>query len=131
MSSFTIGQQLGPLERGPITTRHLVEYAGASLDFNRIHYDEPFARAGGHPSVIVHGMLSMAFLGQLAAQLAGRDARVQALRGRFRAVAYPGDTIIARGEVTAVDANATEIKLSASRSDGTIVIDGSAILVPR
>lgn len=131
MSAFTVGQQVGPLIRGPITTRQLVEYAGASLDFNRIHYDEPFAKAGGHPSVIVHGMLSMAFLGQLAAQLAGKEHRVARLQARFRAVAYPGDTITARGEITAVAADATELKLSATRSDGTVILDGGAVLVPR
>src|SRR6185369_914504 len=99
---FAVGERLGPITRGPITTRQLVEYAGASLDFNRIHYDEPFARAGGHPSVIAHGMLSMAFLGQLAVQVAGNQARLRTLKARFRAVAYPGDVITVRGEVVSV-----------------------------
>ena len=72
---MTPGDQLGPIERGPITTRQLVEYAGASLDFNRIHYDEPFAKAGGFPSVIAHGMLSMGFFGELVARWAGATKR--------------------------------------------------------
>ena len=126
--ALTVGQALGPLVRGPITTRQLVEYAGASLDFNRIHYDEPFARAGGHPSVIVHGMLSMAFLGQLAVQLAGPHGRLRALRARFRAVVHPGDVITVRGEVQSSDPDGAELKLSATRSDGTVILEGSATL---
>jgi acyl dehydratase len=125
---LSVGQSIGPIERGPITTRHLVEYAGASLDWNRIHYDEPFARAGGHPSVIAHGMLSMAFLGQLAAQLAGPTALLSALKARFRAVAYPGDVITIRGEVVSVTSDAIDLKLTATRTDGTVVLEGSATL---
>ena len=59
------GLALPPLTKPPLTTRQLVQYAGASGDFNRIHYDEPFAKAGGFPTVIAHGMLSMGFFGQL------------------------------------------------------------------
>ena len=60
-----VGDALPPVEKAAITTTQLVQYAGASGDFNRIHYDEPFAKEGGFPSVIAHGMLSMAFFGQL------------------------------------------------------------------
>jgi acyl dehydratase len=129
---LVVGQPLGPIERGPITTRHLVEYAGASLDFNRIHYDEPFARAGGFPSVIAHGMLSMAFLGQLAAQLGGGPAPLRELKARFRAVAFPGDTVVVTGVVKGRRAEGAaqvvELELSAKRPDGTVLLEGSAVL---
>ena len=117
------GDLVPPITRGPITTRHLVEYAGASLDFNRIHYDEPFARAGGHASVIAHGMLSMAFFGQMAAALGGR---ITALSARFRAVTYPGDVVRVEGQVAAVTDDTVELKLVAYRSDGTVTLEGSA-----
>ncbi len=61
------------LVKEPVERIQLVKYAGASGDFNRIHYDEPFAKAGGFPSVIAHGMLSMGFFGQLV-----RRERVEA-----------------------------------------------------
>ena len=125
---MTPGQKLGPLSRGPITTRQLVEYAGASLDFNRIHYDEPFAKAGGFPSVIAHGMLSMAFFGELAAGL----GRVQKLAARFKAVTFPGDVVKVTGEVIAVRREGgddlVELKLQAARPDGTVTLEGSATI---
>jgi len=132
LRDLVVGQALGPIERAPITTRQLVEYAGASLDFNRIHYDDPFARAGGHPSVIAHGMLSMAFLGQLAASLTGGPGPIRELKARFRAVAYPGDVLRVSGVVKAVRAAGpavvVELELTAKRADGTVLLDGSATL---
>jgi acyl dehydratase len=126
--SLTVGTRLGPLIRGPITTRQLVEYAGASLDFNRIHYDEPFAKAGGHPSVIAHGMLSMAFFGQLLAEAVGGPLRIRTLSARFKAVAYPGDTVSVTGEVVRRDGAVHELALSATRQDGTVLLEGKATL---
>ena len=136
LQGLTVGQTLGPLLRGPITTRQLVEYAGASLDFNRIHYDEPFARAGGHPSVIAHGMLSMAFLGQLTAELAGGPKHLVSLSARFKAVTYPGDSIRVTGTVAAIREEGTsrtiELTLRAERLEASgaasVVIDGAATL---
>ena len=43
----------------------LVRYAGASGDFNPIHYNDVFAQSVGLPGVIAHGMLAMAFASQL------------------------------------------------------------------
>jgi acyl dehydratase len=120
------GDQLGPIERGPITTRQLVEYAGASLDFNRIHYDDPFAKAGGFPSVIAHGMLSMAFFGQLVAEVVGGPRRIVQLQARFKSVAFPGDVIRVSGEVVSVAGGKAELKLVAQRPDGTTALEGSA-----
>ena len=136
LATLTVGQTLGPLVRGPITTRQLVEYAGASLDWNRIHYDDPFARAGGHPSVIAHGMLSMAFLGQLTAELAGGPKHIVALSARFKAIAYPADTIRVTGTVAAIREEAgsrkIELALRAERLDATgaatVIIDGAATI---
>ncbi|MGZ3405630.1 MAG: MaoC/PaaZ C-terminal domain-containing protein [Polyangia bacterium] len=119
---------LPPLEKPPISTTQLVQYAGASGDFNRIHYDEPFAREGGFPSVIAHGMLSMAFFGQLVADWAGGPQHVVRLSARFNAVTFPGDRITVGGEVVARDAAAgtVELKLFARKPDGTVTLEGSA-----
>jgi acyl dehydratase len=105
-----------------------VQYAGASGDFNRIHYDDPFAREAGFPSVIAHGMLSMAFFGQLVADWAGSPERVARLAARFRAVTFPGERITVGGEVIARDeaSRTVELKLWARKSDGTVTLEGSA-----
>jgi acyl dehydratase len=125
--TLAAGQTLPTLERGPITTRQLVEYAGASLDFNRIHYDEPFAKAGGFPSVIAHGMLSMAFLAQLVAQVAGTK-NIRQLQARFKAVAFPGDTLRVSGEVARVENGEAHLAVRVQRPDGTVAVEGTAIV---
>ena len=122
---LTVGERLGPLDKGPLTTRQLVMYAGASGDFNRIHYDEPFAREAGFPSVIVHGMLSMAFFGELLSGAVG-PTRVRALSARFRAVAVPGEVLTLTGEVTEADGEQATLALVARRADGVVVLEGSA-----
>lgn len=123
-----VGDLVPSVEKPPITTTQLVQYAGASGDFNRIHYDEPFAREGGFPSVIAHGMLSMAFFGQLVADWAGGPEHVARLHARFRAVTFPGDRITVAGEVVARDeaARTVELRLSARKPDGTVTLEGAA-----
>jgi acyl dehydratase len=118
-----VGEQIGPLEKAPITKKQLVMYAGASGDFNPIHYDHEFATAGGYPSVIAHGMLSMAFFGQLLSRY-----RVKRLSTRFKAVTYPGDVVTVSGEVVSVDENSAEIKLIAKTQAGTFTLEGSATI---
>jgi acyl dehydratase len=124
-----VGAALPPLEKAPITTTQLVQYAGASGDFNRIHFDDPFAREAGFPSVIAHGMLSMAFFGQLLSDWAGPAAVVR-LHARFRAVTFPGERITIGGEVSARDpaARTVDVTLWAKKADGTLTLDGSATI---
>jgi acyl dehydratase len=123
------GLALPPLTKPPITTKQLVQYAGASGDFNRIHYDEPFAKAGGFPSVIAHGMLSMGFFGELVSRWAG-PTRVRRLGARFKAVAFPGDVITVEGTVSEVDAQACTalIQLTAKNQKGVVTLEGTALV---
>jgi acyl dehydratase len=129
-ASVSVGDQLPPLTKPPITTTQLVQYAGASGDFNRIHFDDPFAREAGFPSVIAHGMLSMGFFGQLVADWAGGPDRVARLATRFKAVTFPGDVVTVGGEVVTRDeaARAVELKLWARKSDGTVTLEGGAVV---
>ena len=124
-----VGAALPPLTKPPITTRQLVQYTGASGDFNPIHYDADFALAGGYPSVIAHGMLSMAFFGQLVSGFAG-PAAICRISARFKAVTYPGDVITCSGEVTALDAaeHTAELKLTARNQSGAVTLEGAATL---
>jgi len=122
------GTQLAPLEKAPVDRVQLVKYAGASGDFNRIHYDDGFAREGGYPSVFAHGMLIMAFLGQLVSEFAGGPGGIVKLGCRFRAITWPGDVITCRGRVTHKDAGTrtVDLQLQAVTQDGTIVAEGTA-----
>jgi len=127
MRPITVGDKLPDLVSPPITPRQLVQYAGASGDWNEIHYHEPFARAAGFPSVIAHGMLSMAFLGRLCAAWGGPGS-VRRLSVRFRAVTFPGDVVTCSGQVVSVHGTKVEVQLSAKKNDGTITLDGTAVL---
>ena len=57
------GDDLAPLVKEPVTRVQLVQYAGASGDFNPIHWDPERGQEMGLGGVIAHGMLSMGFLG--------------------------------------------------------------------
>jgi acyl dehydratase len=79
----------------------LVRYAGASTDFNPIHWSERFARGVGLPDVIAHGMLTMAVAGRLVPAWTGDQAAVRSYRVRFtRPVVVPDDDTGATLEVT-------------------------------
>ncbi len=66
-----------------ITRSQLVQYAGASGDFNIIHWNERFAKAVGLPDVIAHGMFTMATAGRLVTDWAGDPAAVVEYGVRF------------------------------------------------
>ena len=67
---------------GPLELADLVRYAGASNDFNPLHYDPAFARSAGQPTIIAHGMLSAGFLASFLTGWFGPDS-VHRLKVRF------------------------------------------------
>src|SRR5271168_1543622 len=85
-----------------VTRRDLVRYAGASGDFNVIHWNERIARSVGLPDVIAHGMLTMALAGRFLTEWAGGDpGAVTEFGVRFSApVVVPDDDKGATVEVT-------------------------------
>lgn len=96
------GQQL-PSRTFRVTRADLVRYAGASLDFNPIHWSQRVAEAVGLPGVIAHGMLTMALAGRAVTGWAGAPDAVIDFRVRFsRPVAVPDDDKGAEVEVSAV-----------------------------
>lgn len=95
-----VGEAIPALTKPAIGPVQLALFAGASGDHNPIHLDEQAAKAGGLPGVIAHGMLSMAFLGQLLTGWVPQRA-IRAFQARFSAMAFPGDVITCKGVVTA------------------------------
>ncbi|MET7517743.1 MaoC/PaaZ C-terminal domain-containing protein [Streptomyces sp. NPDC005373] len=71
-ADVAVGSRLGE-QSYPITRHTLIQYAGASGDFNTIHWSERTARAAGLPDVIGHGMLTMAETGRMLTDWAGGD----------------------------------------------------------
>lgn len=120
------------LTKGPVTTVQLVMYAGASGDFNRIHYDLPFALEAGLGGVIAHGMLTMGFAAQAVTDWAGPGALIRDIAARFLTPVRPGDVVRLTGKVdsTAMDAGRTVASLSfVGDTDNGRVITGSAVAV--
>lgn len=73
----------------------IVQYAGASGDFNALHTNEVYAREiGGFPGVFAHGMLTMALTGRLVTDTLGIE-NLTRFGGRFTAQVWPGDTLTA------------------------------------
>ena len=94
-----VGDGIPPLTKPAITHLQLALYAGAGADHNPIHVDEQAAKAGGLPGIIAHGMLPLAFLGQLLTQWVPQQ-QVRGLSARFVAMAFPGDVITCSGKVS-------------------------------
>lgn len=98
--TLAVGQTLQPTMKPPITREQLQAYAIAAEDSNPIHLDDAFAKEAGFPSVIVHGMLSMAFLGDhLLQNFPPSRFHVARLRTRFRKVTFPGEVIRCEGVI--------------------------------
>ena len=128
-SEFEIDQELKPLVKPPIEKVHLVQYAGASGDFNLIHTDEETAKNAGLPGVIAHGMLSVGFIGQLLTNLAGNKGFVSNLNVRFTGMVFPGDVVTCRAKVVAKDeVNRTVVFKISSETPEKQVITGDATI---
>jgi len=95
----TVGSEIPLLAKLP-TTRQLVMWAGASGDYNPIHYDKDFAQGRGLSGVIVHGQLVGCFLGQLMTDWIGAVGVLRELNCSYRGMNTPGETLTCRGKVT-------------------------------
>ncbi|KAA5833724.1 MaoC family dehydratase [Saccharopolyspora hirsuta] len=114
MSEVAVGDQLPELSV-PLTRADLVRYAGASGDFNPIHWNERFATEVGLPDVIAHGMLTMAVAGRVVSEWTGDPGAIVHYSVRFtRPVVVPDDGTGARVDVSG--------KVSAINDDGTVKV---------
>lgn len=124
MSAFTVGDVIA--ERSVHLTREsLVRYAGASGDFNPIHYSDDVAAAVGLPGVLAHGMLTMGIaVGTLAAAL-GDPGRILEYGVRFtRPVVVDPETgadLYVSAKVGAVDDETARIDLTVTFAETTVL----------
>ena len=127
------GTELPPRQY-QVTRRDLVRYAGASGDFNVIHWNERVARSVGLPDVIAHGMLTMALAGRFLTEWAGDPGAVTEYGVRFSApVVVPDDDKGATVEISGIvaerlDGQRVAVDVTA-RSDGTKVLTRARAVV--
>jgi len=128
-----VGTELPPRQY-EVTRRDLVRYAGASGDFNVIHWNERVAKSVGLPNVIAHGMLTMALAGRFLTEWAGDPGAVTGYSVRFSSpVVVPDDDKGALVEISGVvtgklDDHRVTVDVTA-RSDGVKVLTRAQAVV--
>ena len=113
-----------------LSRTQIVQYAGASGDFNPLHSDDLFAReVAGYPTVFAHGMLTMGMTGRLLTDWFG-DGRLASYGVRFVKQVWPGDSLTATATVEAIrDDGGTQVAdvvVSTRNQDGDEVLSGRA-----
>ena len=125
MTALTPGQRL-PERAVTLDQAALIRYAGASGDFNPLHWDPQFAATVSPTgSVVAHGMLSMGLLSGLLTDWLGDAGRVRSMSCQFKAPCPVDATLVFGGEVLDVDtgSNCATVRVWAHTSDGAKVID--------
>ena len=139
MSDGSDGIEVGagppPRTFGPLTRAMFVRYAGASGDFNPIHYDEGFAKSAGFPTVFSQGMHQAALLAGFAVDWLGPE-NVRRFLVRFREQVWPDDVLTCTGSVSGIEerdeGRMVTVDLQCTRQTGGVAIVGSAdFLLPR
>lgn len=104
----------------------IVQYAGASGDYNPLHTDEIFTtKVAGYPSVFAHGMLTMGMTGKMLTDYVG-DGRLTKYGVRFTSQVWPGDTLDSSATVTEVADGIVKFTVSTKNQDGVEVLSGYA-----
>jgi acyl dehydratase len=132
LADLSVGQTFTAVVVENLTRTQIVQYAGASGDYNPIHTDEVFAtEVAGYPSVFAHGMLTMGLTGRMLTDLVG-DGRLLSFGGRFTSQVWPGDDLTTTATVEAVSDGsdgsdpAVDLAVSTTNQDGAEVFSGHA-----
>jgi len=130
LRELAVGQMFEAVVVTDLKRTQIVQYAGASGDYNPLHTDEIYAtKIAGYPSVFAHGMLTMGLTGQAVARLVGAENLVR-FGVRFTAQVWPGDTLTVRGSVVRIadgeGGPVAEFSVSTVNAEGREVVSGYA-----
>ena len=108
----------------------IVQYAGASGDYNPLHTDEVFTtKVASYPSVFAHGMLTMGMTGKLLTNYVG-DGRLTKYGVRFTSQVWPGDTLDSTATVEAIreadGEQLVDLTVETVNQEGRVVLSGTA-----
>lgn len=110
-----------------VTQRDLVKYAGASGDFNPIHYHEETAKRAGHPGVIAQGMFIAGLMDTMVVDWLGINA-IQQFGVRFNDIVRPGEKVSITGTVVekseSNDGAKIEVQVTATTNESKNVATG-------
>ncbi len=126
----TVGQTFEQVLVEDLKRTQLVQYAGASGDYNPLHTDEVFAKeVAGYPTVFAHGMLTMGMTGRILTDTLG-DGRLLSYGGRFTSQVFPGDDLKTVATVESIDSaddgGVIHLTVETSNQDGVVVFSGQA-----
>lgn len=129
IASLEVGQIIGTTEF-LLTRDSLVRYAGASGDFNPIHYRDDFAQSVGLDGVLAHGMLTMGAAVQVAVDWVGDAGKVIDYGVRFTKPVFvdaqDGAVLIVTGKIGEIDAENGEVRVDLTTSFNDTVVLGKA-----
>jgi acyl dehydratase len=131
-ATVAVGTEL-PEQVFRVTRADLVRYAGASGDFNPIHWNERVATEVGLPGVIAHGMFTMALAGRVVTAWTGDPGALVEYQVRFgRPVVVPDDDegaeVTVRGKVAALDGNRARVDLTVTSGGDKVLSLARAIV---
>jgi acyl dehydratase len=129
-SAVKVGESCSAVVVEDLTRTQIVQYAGASGDFNPLHSDERFAReVAGHPGVFAHGMLTMGLGARVITDWFGVESLLS-FGVQFRAQVWPGDTLTATAVVASIadsdDGPVAELELTVVNQADVAVVRGRA-----
>ena len=129
-SEIKVGDSYSEMIVEDLTRTQIVQYAGASGDYNPVHSDEKFVtEVAGYPTVFAHGMLTMGMTGRMITNYVG-DGQLTYYGVRFVNQVWPGDTLTARAEIAAVreenGETLVDLAISTTYQDENFVLTGNA-----
>lgn len=137
MQTGRIAQELTVGEKASLTRvvseGDLALFAGATGDVNPIHFDQPYAEGTFFRGRIAHGILLAGLVSAVIGnQLPGLSTIYVSQTLRFLSPVRPGDTVTAEVEVLEVDVERNRVRLRTTcvTQDGTVVLDGEAVVMP-
>lgn len=129
IASLEVGQEIGSIEYR-LTRDSLVRYAGASGDFNPIHYRDDIAKAVGLDGVLAHGMLTMGAAVQVAINWISDPGRIVDYGVRFTKPVFvdaaKGAVLTVSGKVGEIDAENSIVRIDITASCADIAVLGKA-----
>jgi acyl dehydratase len=129
IASLEVGQVIGTTEF-LLTRDSLVRYAGASGDFNSIHYRDDIAASVGLPGVLAHGMLTMGAAVQVAVDWVGDAGKVTDYQVRFTkpVVVDPvdGAVLVVTGKIGEINAETGEVRVDLTATFNETAVLGKA-----
>lgn len=125
-SDLSVGDTYSETLVEDLKRTQIVQYAGASGDYNPLHTDEIFTtKVAGYPTVFAHGMLTMGMTGKMLTNYVG-DGRLTKFGVRFTNQVWPGDTLTSTATVDEVADGLVKLKVETTNQDGTTVVSGYA-----